>query len=82
MILCLGIYNCHSFLAFRWQKISDPRSIRDVLKQVYADHSTNIDKVFSTIVEVTQHPAAPASFASIMFAPRAQLSFHEALSRY
>uniref|UniRef100_A0A1D1ZEF4 Abhydrolase domain-containing protein 4 n=1 Tax=Anthurium amnicola TaxID=1678845 RepID=A0A1D1ZEF4_9ARAE len=64
-----------------WQKISDPRSIREVLKQVYADHSTNIDKVFSSIVEVTQHPAAAASFASIMFAPRGQLSFHEALSR-
>ncbi|MQL85651.1 hypothetical protein Taro_018188 [Colocasia esculenta] len=64
-----------------WQKISDPISIRDVLKQVYADHSTNVDKVFSSIVEVTQHPAAAASFASIMFAPQGQLSFDEAVSR-
>ncbi|XP_078436256.1 pheophytinase [Wolffia australiana] len=64
-----------------WQKISDPRTIRDVLKQVYVDHSINVDKVFSTIVEVTQHPAAPASFASIMFSPRAELSFQEALIR-
>ncbi|CAN6229789.1 unnamed protein product [Urochloa humidicola] len=64
-----------------WQKISDPRSIHDILKQVYADHSTNVDKVFSRIVEITQHPAAAASFASIMFAPRGQISFQEAVSR-
>uniref|UniRef100_A0A5B6ZCB2 AB hydrolase-1 domain-containing protein n=1 Tax=Davidia involucrata TaxID=16924 RepID=A0A5B6ZCB2_DAVIN len=64
-----------------WQKISDPRSIGDVLEQVYADHSTNVDKVFSQILETTQHPAAAASFASIMFAPQGQLSFKEALSR-
>ncbi|KAG2569258.1 pheophytinase, chloroplastic-like isoform X1 [Panicum virgatum] len=64
-----------------WQKISDPRSIHDILKQVYADHSTNVDKVFSRIVEITQHPAAAASFASIMFAPRGQISFQEAISR-
>lgn len=65
-----------------WQKISDPRSIHDILKQVYADHSTNVDKVFSRIVEITQHPAAAASFASIMFAPRGQISFQEAISRW
>ncbi|XP_066323167.1 pheophytinase, chloroplastic-like [Miscanthus floridulus] len=64
-----------------WQKISDPKSIQDILKQVYADHSTNVDKVFSHIVEITQHPAAAASFASIMFAPRGQISFQEAISR-
>ncbi|XP_043724545.1 pheophytinase, chloroplastic [Telopea speciosissima] len=64
-----------------WKKISDPTSIAAVLGQVYADHSTNVDKVFSRILETTQHPAAAASFASIMFAPRGQLSFEEALSR-
>ncbi|XP_059649144.1 pheophytinase, chloroplastic [Cornus florida] len=64
-----------------WQKISDPRSIREVLKQVYADHSTKVDKVFSRILEITQHPAAAASFASMMFAPQGELSFKEALSR-
>ncbi|KFK25607.1 hypothetical protein AALP_AA8G136500 [Arabis alpina] len=64
-----------------WQKISDPESIAEILKQVYKDHSTNVDKVFSRIVEITQHPAAAASFASIMFAPGGQLSFSEALSR-
>ncbi|URE33311.1 alpha/beta hydrolase fold [Musa troglodytarum] len=64
-----------------WEKISDPSSIQEVLKQVYADHSINVDKVFSHIIEITQHPAAAASFASIMFAPRGQLSFQEALSR-
>ena len=70
------------FLLFRWQKISDPNSIEEVLKQVYADHSTRVDKVFSRIIETTQHPAAAASFASIMFAPKGQLTFQEALNRY
>ncbi|KAL2536803.1 Pheophytinase [Forsythia ovata] len=64
-----------------WQKISDPRSIEQILDQVYADHSTKFDKVFSRILETTQHPAAAASFASILFAPQGQLSFREALSR-
>ncbi|KAB1224941.1 Pheophytinase, chloroplastic [Morella rubra] len=64
-----------------FRKISDPRSIAEVLKQVYADHSTKVDNVFSRILETTQHPAAAASFASIMFAPRGELSFREALSR-
>ncbi|KAL1201340.1 Pheophytinase [Cardamine amara subsp. amara] len=64
-----------------WQKISDPESIAEILKQVYRDHSTNVDKVFSRIVEVTQHPAAAASFASIMLAPGGKLSFSQALSR-
>lgn len=64
-----------------WQKISDPRSIQGILKQVYADHSTNVDMVFSRIIETTQHPAAAASFASIMCAPKGQISFEEALSR-
>ncbi|KAJ8748767.1 hypothetical protein K2173_011322 [Erythroxylum novogranatense] len=64
-----------------WQKIADPGSIADVLKQVYADHTTDVEKVFSRILEITQHPAAAAAFASIMFAPRGQLSFWEALSR-
>lgn len=64
-----------------WQKISDPESIAKILKQVYADHSINVDEVFSNIIETTKHPAAAASLASIMFAPGSQLSFKEALSR-
>ncbi|XP_010547310.1 PREDICTED: pheophytinase, chloroplastic isoform X2 [Tarenaya hassleriana] len=64
-----------------WQKISDPESIAEILKQVYADHSMDVDKVFSRIVEITRHPAAAASLASIMCAPSGQLSFTEALSR-
>ncbi|CAA0808927.1 Pheophytinase- chloroplastic [Striga hermonthica] len=64
-----------------WLKISDPRSIADILRQVYADHTTNVDEVFSHIIETTQHPAAAASLASIIFAPRGQLSFNEALAR-
>lgn len=71
-----------SSLWFRWQKISAPSSILELLKQVYVDPSTKVDKVFSRIVETTQHPAAAASFASIMFAPKGQLSFQEALSGY
>ncbi|XP_068663377.1 pheophytinase, chloroplastic [Aristolochia californica] len=64
-----------------WQKISDPKSIHEILKQVYADHSTKVDKVFLRILDTAQHPAAAASFASIMFAPKGELSFEEALSR-
>ncbi|XP_027113921.2 pheophytinase, chloroplastic [Coffea eugenioides] len=64
-----------------WQKMSDPESIAEILKQVYADHSTKVDKVFSSILEITKHPAAAASFASIMFAPQAQLTFKDSLSR-
>ncbi|KAB5540986.1 hypothetical protein DKX38_013960 [Salix brachista] len=58
--------NVRKLTEFFWQKISDPKSIAEILKQVYTDHSTNIDKVFSRILEITQHPAAAASFASIM----------------
>ncbi|KAL5129631.1 Pheophytinase, chloroplastic [Glycine soja] len=64
-----------------WEKISDPASIAEVLNQVYAENSTNVDSVFSRIIETTRHPAAAAAFASIMFAPQAELSFSEALSR-
>lgn len=52
----------------------------EVLRQVYADHSTKVDNVFSRILETTEHPAAAASLASIMCAPQGQLSFWEALS--
>ncbi|KAF9592794.1 hypothetical protein IFM89_017364 [Coptis chinensis] len=69
------------FTEIIWEKISDPTSIAEVLKQVYADHSTRVDKVFSCILETTEHPAAAASFASIMCAPKGQLSFEETLSR-
>ncbi|XP_021736483.1 pheophytinase, chloroplastic-like [Chenopodium quinoa] len=64
-----------------WQKMSDPETIAELLRQVYADHSTDVDKVFSQIVETTEHPAAAAAFASIMCAPTGQLSFDESLSR-
>ncbi|XP_031495256.1 pheophytinase, chloroplastic isoform X1 [Nymphaea colorata] len=73
--------NLKKFLEFVWRRISDPRSIDKVLKQVYADGSIKTDRVLSRILEITQHPAAAASFASIMFAPKGQLSFQESLSR-
>lgn len=69
------------FSPFRWEKISDPATIAEVLNQVYAEHSTNVDSAFSHIVETTRHPAAAAALASIMFAPKAELSFNESLSR-
>ncbi|KAL2896332.1 Pheophytinase chloroplastic [Bienertia sinuspersici] len=64
-----------------WQKMSDPENIAKLLRQVYADHSTDVYKVFSKIVETTEHPAAAAAFASIMCAPAGELSFDESLSR-
>lgn len=73
--------NVRKLTEFIWRKISDPESIAEVLNQVYVDHSINVDKVCSHILKITQHPAAAASFASIMFAPQGQLSFMEALSR-
>jgi hypothetical protein len=57
-------------------------SIVEVLKQVFADHLTKGNQVFSCILETTQHPAAASSFDSIMFAPHGQLSFRDALSRW
>lgn len=54
----------------------------EILKQVYTDHTTKVDEVYSRIIETTQHPAAAASFASIIFAPQGQLSFEEALNRW
>jgi hypothetical protein len=80
---CINLLQLTNVINFfpSWQKISDPKSIAEILKQVYTDHSTNIDKVFSRILEITQHPAAAASFASIMFAPQGQLSFRETLAR-
>ncbi|KAK7258201.1 hypothetical protein RIF29_32721 [Crotalaria pallida] len=66
---------------FVWEKMSDPASIAEILNQVYANRATNVDNVFSHIIETTRHPAAAAAFASIMFAPQAELSFGEALSR-
>ncbi|CAH8306479.1 unnamed protein product [Eruca vesicaria subsp. sativa] len=84
MTLNHGLINSFSPLTSggnKWQKISHPENITEILKQVYKDHSTDVDKLFSRIVEITQHPAASASFASIMFAPGGELSFSEALSR-
>ncbi|XP_057797973.1 pheophytinase, chloroplastic [Salvia miltiorrhiza] len=69
------------FIEILWQKISDPRSVTEILKQVYSDHTTDVDEVYSRIIETTQHPAAAASFASIIFAPQGQLTFEETLDR-
>ncbi|XP_057524446.1 pheophytinase, chloroplastic [Amaranthus tricolor] len=73
--------NVTKFMDIVWQKMSDPETIAELLRQVYADHTTDVNKVFSKIVEVTEHPAAAAAFASIMCAPTGQFSFNESLSR-
>lgn len=69
------------FIEFIWQKFSEPESIAKILRQVYVDHTIKVDKVFSRIIQTTQHPAAAASFAAIMLAPQGQLSFDDAVSR-
>eukprot|EP01018_Ginkgo_biloba_P029226 Gb_35057 [translate_table: standard] len=68
-------------IQFGWSKISDPKSIENVLKQVYADHSALTDELLLRILEATEHPAAAAAFASIICAPQGELSFNETLSR-
>ncbi|KAH9315768.1 hypothetical protein KI387_024395, partial [Taxus chinensis] len=68
-------------IEFIWSKIREPESIKNVLKQVYADHSAITDELLLRILEATEHPAAAASFASIIFAPKGELSFNEILSR-
>lgn len=73
--------NVRKLVQIVWEKVSDPTSIAGILKQVYADHSTDVDKVFDRIMETTRHPAAAASLASIMFAPQGQLSFGDSLKR-
>lgn len=52
-----------------------------ILNQVYADCSTEVDEIVSHIIKTTQHPAAAASFASIIFTPQGELSFKECLTR-
>lgn len=68
-------------IEFAWRKISDPKSIENVLKQVYVDHSVVTAELLSRILEATEHPAAAAAFSSIIFAPQGELSFNETLLR-
>lgn len=68
-------------IEFFWSKISQPEAIKNVLKQVYVDHSAMTDELLLRILEATEHPAAAASFASIIFAPQGELSFNETLLR-
>ncbi|EPS73530.1 hypothetical protein M569_01227 [Genlisea aurea] len=74
-------YNIKKLIEILWQKFSDPLTIAGILRQVYVDHSIKVDGLFSRIVETTKHPAAAASFASIMFAPQGRMNFNEILSR-
>jgi hypothetical protein len=48
---------------------------------VYADQAAVNDKLVRQMLEATDHPAAFAAFASILFAPRAHTDFGENLIR-
>ncbi|CAA0827242.1 Pheophytinase- chloroplastic [Striga hermonthica] len=78
---CSGMYIYGEFWLMFGVGIGCGAFFSEILKQVYADHSTRVDEVFSRIIETTRHPAAAASFASIIFAPQGQLSFDETLTR-
>lgn len=49
---------------------------------MYADRTAIDDKLVMQIIKATDHPAAAAAFASILFAPRAHTDFGENLIRY
>lgn len=48
---------------------------------VYADRSVVDEKLVQNMKAATDHPAAFAAFASIMFAPQAHTNFRENLIR-
>jgi len=70
-------WNC-----FRWNLLRNPQILRRALNFVYADRSVVNDKLVRNMVEATEHPAAFAAFASIVFAPRAHSDFGENLIRF
>lgn len=49
---------------------------------MYADRSVISDKLVRNMLEATEHPAAFAAFASIVFAPKAHTDFGENLTRF
>lgn len=53
-----------------------------MLGAVYANRSAINKKLITQIIEATDHPAAFAAFASIVFAPRAHTDFGENLIRF
>ncbi|CAK9201361.1 unnamed protein product [Sphagnum troendelagicum] len=64
-----------------WNLLRKPQTIRSLLELVYKDHSALSDNLVDKIVEATDHPAAGAAFASILFAPKAYSNFTENLIR-
>ncbi|KAH9543187.1 hypothetical protein CY35_13G050300 [Sphagnum magellanicum] len=64
-----------------WNLLRKPQTIQSLLELVYKDHSALSDNLVDKIVEATDHPAAGAAFASILFAPKAYSNFTENLIR-
>ncbi|CAI5512965.1 unnamed protein product [Closterium sp. Naga37s-1] len=63
-----------------WDSLRHPTTLRSLLTLVYTDPSPLTPALIDSIAQPTQHPASAAAFASILFAPKARLSFDENLS--
>eukprot|EP00897_Mesotaenium_endlicherianum_P004878 jgi/Mesen1/4418/ME000225S03401 len=63
-----------------WDDLRNPATLRGLLRLVYASQDAIDDEMLSHIVRPTEHPAAAAAFASILFAPKAQFSFDRNLA--
>uniref|UniRef100_A0A7I4D1T7 AB hydrolase-1 domain-containing protein n=1 Tax=Physcomitrium patens TaxID=3218 RepID=A0A7I4D1T7_PHYPA len=68
-----------AIIRFWWDLLRNPSTIRNMLGAVYANRSAINKKLITQIIEATDHPAAFAAFASIVFAPRAHTDFGENL---
>ncbi|CAI7759425.1 unnamed protein product, partial [Closterium sp. NIES-53] len=63
-----------------WDSLRHPTTLRSLLTLVYTDAAPLTPALIDSIAQPTQHPASAAAFASILFAPKARLSFDENLS--
>jgi pimeloyl-ACP methyl ester carboxylesterase len=62
-----------------WNILRNPQLLRRAVTMVYADRSVVDEKLVQNMKAATDHPAAFAAFASIMFAPQAHTNFKENL---
>ncbi|CAI5977531.1 unnamed protein product [Closterium sp. NIES-65] len=63
-----------------WDSLRHPTTLRSLLTLVYTDAARLTPALIDCIAQPTQHPASAAAFASILFAPKARLSFDENLT--
>lgn len=70
-----------SWDCYRWNILRNPQLLRRAVTMVYADRSAVDEKLVQNMKAATDHPAAFAAFASIMFAPQAHTNFKENLIR-